>query len=70
MDYFKRIIEFYCRGGVLRCGGEAGFFFRWLADEEHSVEKDRVLREMWDNSGSATDAGTRESWRAFVRKPA
>nr|WP_286855718.1 FecR family protein [Proteiniphilum sp. UBA4988] len=66
MDYFKRIIEFFTAGEFSDAGKRA--FFRWLADEEHSVEKDRVLREMWDNSGSATDAGTRESWRAFVRK--
>lgn len=66
MDYFKRIMDFFTAGEFSEAGKQA--FFRWLADEENSGEKDRALEELWSQAGRKADAKTRDSWRAFRRK--
>ncbi len=66
MNYFKRIIDLFTAGEFSEAGKRA--FFRWLAEEEHSGEKDRMLKELWDQSGHKADAKTRNSWEAFRKK--
>lgn len=66
MDYFKRIIDFFTAGEFSEAGKQV--FFRWLAEEEHSGEKDRMLKELWNHTGHKADAKTRDSWRTFRRE--
>jgi transmembrane sensor len=66
MNYFKRIIDFFTAGEFSETGKRA--FFRWLVDEEHSREKDLMLKELWNHTDHKADAKTRNSWKVFRKK--
>lgn len=66
MDYFKRIIDFFTTGEFSQTGSRA--FYRWLADEEHSDEKERGLKALWDRTDRRATSKTRHSWKSFRTK--
>lgn len=65
-NYFQKIITLFTGNDYPESTQQD--FYKWLVDEEHTVEKDEALQKLWDDAHKrGTAADMQESYELLKR---